>query len=159
MMEISPIATLGMAVCQISVGSQVAWALASAFLAFLNSALGPDGMKVWGWRVPFVVSLFPGLLAMWGRNRIQETESFLEQIAQTTSAADVEGGQAATTAITKSEDRGVVYLFRYYWPNLLIGFGSAVGIPTMWFVPPFWTLSAVLDAHLGVADSLWIGNA
>jgi len=50
-------------------------------------------------------------------------------------------------------------LFRHYWPNLLIGFGSAVGIGTMWFVPPFWTLSAVLDAHLGAADSLWIGNS
>merc|ERR1712232_1161244 len=70
MMDVSPIATLGMAVCQISVGSQIAWGIASAFLAFLSDALGPEQMRIWGWRVPFVISIFPGLLAMWGRSRM-----------------------------------------------------------------------------------------
>merc|ERR1712054_586203 len=63
----------------ISVGSQVAWAFASFFLAFLNSTIGADAMLVWGWRVPFVISIFPGLLALWGRNMLQEVTSFCQK--------------------------------------------------------------------------------
>ena len=59
-MEVSPVQTLGMAVCMISVGSQVAWAFASALMALLNSWLGPELMLTWGWRVPFILSAVPG---------------------------------------------------------------------------------------------------
>ncbi|CAK0823598.1 unnamed protein product, partial [Prorocentrum cordatum] len=50
LMEASPLASVGMAVSMISVGSQVAWAFTSCFLAVLSSAVGPEAMLVWGWR-------------------------------------------------------------------------------------------------------------
>ena len=80
LMEVSPVQTLGMAVCMISIGSQTAWAFASAMLAVLNQALGSEAMLVWGWRIPFLFSALPGALAMWGRNRIQETDVFLSEV-------------------------------------------------------------------------------
>jgi len=166
LMEVSPIKTLGMAVCMISVGSQVAWAFASFFLAFLNSTIGADAMLVWGWRVPFVISIFPGLLALWGRNMLQESDIFL---SETTASANTDGcdldAEAASTTTECSKHRsdktrtGFIILLTKYLPNLLISFGATVGVATMWFVPPFWTLQAILDAHIGPAASLWVGNS
>jgi len=159
MMEVSPIATLGMAVAQISIGSQIAWAFASGFLAYLRAAIGNDAMLVWGWRVPFVISIVPGIIALWGRNRIQETEVFLEEVADISKASDsTTDAETSITHAHKSEV-GILHLLKCYWPNLVIGFGGSVGIATMWFVPPFWTLSAVLAEHLGPVDSLWVGNS
>jgi len=151
MMDVSPIATLGMAVCQISVGSQIAWGIASAFLAYLSDALGPEQMRIWGWRVPFVISIFPGLLAMWGRSRMHP-----ESDAEEEKAVDAEIGRSDSSLVSGTDVMGLIDLYKQYWPNLLIGFGSTVGIATMWFVAPFWTLTVL---ELGAADTLWVGNS
>ena len=143
LMEVSPVRTIGMAVCMISVGSQIAWAFASALLALLNQALGTELMLVWGWRIPFLLSALPGLVALWGRNRIQETEAFLE--------IDAEGAQQT---VSKSLRELVVQ----YPLALFIGIGGVCATATMWFAPPFWTISAVL-VDLGAADALWVGNS
>ena len=139
LMEVSPVKTIGMAVCMISVGSQIAWAFASAMVALLNSWLGPELMLVWGWRVPFIFSALPGAVALWGRNRIQETEIFLSE-AEESSALD-----------SLSE------LLGRYPLALLVGTGGVCAAATMWFAPPFWTITAVLK-DLGPADALWVGN-
>eukprot|EP00928_Gymnodinium_smaydae_P056485 TRINITY_DN3985_c0_g1_i4.p1 TRINITY_DN3985_c0_g1~~TRINITY_DN3985_c0_g1_i4.p1 ORF type:complete len:547 (-),score=72.73 TRINITY_DN3985_c0_g1_i4:340-1932(-) len=171
MMEVSPIQTLGTAVCMISVGSQVAWAFASGFMAFLNLVLGVEAMLMWGWRIPFLICIFPGALALWGRNQLQESDEFLEEITGTLHSDaprtnDEElGKENADTIIDavgtekSSTNTGIVHLFSKYWPNLLISFGATIGIATMWYVPPFWTLTAILDEHLGSVDSLLVGNA
>ena len=139
LMEVSPVRTIGMAVCMISVGSQIAWASASAMLALLNHALGSELMLVWGWRIPFLLSALPGVLAMWGRNRIQETEAF----------------QQATE--TQTVCQSLLELLFQYPLALLIGIGGVCATVTMWFAPPFWTISAVL-VDLGASDALWVGN-
>jgi len=169
LIEVSPIKTLGMAVCMISCGSQIAWAFASAFLAYLSAKIGPDAMLVWGWRVPFLICIFPGLLAMWGRNRLHDEDIFVEKASHEENSCEselsleAEEASSSTTASTigvkNSEPLSTGHLFTKYWPNLLIGFGGTVGIATMWFVPPFWTLSAILAPHVGAADALWIGNS
>eukprot|EP00490_Sorites_sp_Unknown_P008682 CAMPEP_0114683822 /NCGR_PEP_ID=MMETSP0191-20121206/58317_1 /TAXON_ID=126664 /ORGANISM="Sorites sp." /LENGTH=470 /DNA_ID=CAMNT_0001965599 /DNA_START=155 /DNA_END=1567 /DNA_ORIENTATION=+ len=136
LMEVSPVRTIGMAVCMISVGSQIAWAFASALLALLNQALGPDLMLAWGWRIPFLFSALPGLIAMWGRNRIEETEVFLSEVT---------GDEATQHGVCKS------------LLELLIQY-PVCAAATMWFAPPFWTISSVLQ-ELGPADALWVGNS
>ena len=136
--------TIGMAVCMISVGSQIAWAFASAMLALLNQALGKELMLVWGWRIPFIVSAVPGVVAMWGRNQIQETEAFVSEVR------DNEGQQRVCQSLLE--------LLIHYPVALLIGIGSVCATATMWFAPPFWTISAVLQ-DLGASDALWVGNS
>lgn len=169
LMEVSPIQTLGMAVCMISCGSQIAWAFASAFLAYLSAWIGPDAMLVWGWRVPFLICIFPGLLALWGRNRLHDEDIQVGNSSNHTNSCEPElgleaeeassGTTASSISVKNGEPLSSAHLFTQYWPNLLIGFGGTVGIATMWFVPPFWTLSAILDARVGTADALWIGNS
>lgn len=144
LMEVSPVRTIGMAVCMISVGSQIAWAFASAMLALLNQALGKELMLVWGWRVPFILSAVPGVVALWGRNRIQETEAFVSEVR------DNEDQHRVCQSLLE--------LLIHYPVALLIGIGSICAAATMWFAPPFWTISAVLQ-DLGAADALWVGNS
>ncbi|CAE7270377.1 proP, partial [Symbiodinium pilosum] len=82
LVEVSPIKTLGMAVCMISVGSQIAWAFASLLVALLSSALTHQQMLEWGWRIPFLLAAIPGIISVVGRKRIPETETFLEIAAE-----------------------------------------------------------------------------
>eukprot|EP00913_Durusdinium_trenchii_P028716 g26931.t1 len=144
LMEVSPVSTIGMAICMISVGSQIAWAFASAMLALLNSLLGPELMLVWGWRIPFLFSALPGFLAMWGRNKIQETEVFLSEVNDSSQKQSICGS--------------IVELLVHYPLSLFVGIGGVCAAATMWFAPPFWTIGAVLQ-DLGASDALWVGNS
>jgi len=119
----------------------VAWALASGFLAWLSSAIGQEAMLVWGWRVPFIIALFPGLLALWGRNAMEEVENETEE------DMPVEGERAS----------GIVRVLGEFWLSLLICFWGCVAIAIMWYVPPFWTVSTLLQGHLDPGESLMAG--
>mmetsp|Transcript_65747 Transcript_65747/g.148347 ORF Transcript_65747/g.148347 Transcript_65747/m.148347 type:complete len:510 (-) Transcript_65747:123-1652(-) len=164
LVEVGNVRNLGMAVCFISVGSQIAWASASAGIAALTALVGPEAMLVWGWRVPFVIAIFPGLIALWGRNSIPETEAFLQEVQQPAEgvpsavAAEREPAADPGAAGAKPQKCAAAELALDHGLALCIGAGSTVAVATMWFVPPFWTVSALLGPHLGAVDSLWISN-
>eukprot|EP00438_Fugacium_kawagutii_P015158 Skav227583 [mRNA] locus=scaffold1141:54010:55371:+ [translate_table: standard] len=63
--------------------------LASAGLGFLSANLlvvlvvrlvGQPGMAVWGWRIPFLVSVVPGAIALWGRSKLTESAEFVRLV-------------------------------------------------------------------------------
>jgi len=63
----------------------LAFLLANGVVELVLLALGPDRMMLWGWRVPFLLALPPGLVSLWGRGRLAESTEFLavaEQQAQ-----------------------------------------------------------------------------
>lgn len=163
LMEVSPMKTLGMAVCFISVGSTVACSFAAALMALLNGTLSQEQMLVWGWRVPFLLSLPPGLLAMWGRRSLAEDDVSLEENTESASEGNPHagdeaccGGGAAGRPVYRY---AAMELLMEHPRALVLGFGATVAIATMWYVPPFWTLSALLHDSLGATDSLLVGNA
>jgi len=51
-------------------------------VALLSGLLSPDAMLAWGWRVPFLLALPLGLIALWLRLRMAETPSFIQQQQQ-----------------------------------------------------------------------------
>eukprot|EP00438_Fugacium_kawagutii_P024832 Skav205734 [mRNA] locus=scaffold1496:180015:181346:+ [translate_table: standard] len=60
--------------------------LASGGFGFLSANLlvvlvvrwvGQPGMAVWGWRIPFLVSVVPGAIALWGRSKLTESAEFV----------------------------------------------------------------------------------
>eukprot|EP00435_Cladocopium_sp_Y103_P055500 s958_g18.t1 len=144
LMEVSPVRSVGMAVCMIGVGSQMSWVFSSAMVALLHQALGSKLMLVWGWRVPFLISALPSALAMWGRRRIQETGVFLSEVREKQNQQDVH--------------QSLRELLTHFPVVLLIGIGGVCAAATMWYGPPFWTLTAVLS-HLDPSDVLWVGNS
>jgi len=51
-------------------------------VALLSGLLSPDAMLDWGWRVPFLLALPLGLIALWLRLSMEETPSFIRQHQQ-----------------------------------------------------------------------------
>jgi len=50
--------------------------LASGFGVLLNTALTPEQLAGWGWRLPFLFGLLIGPVAIYIRNQLEETEEF-----------------------------------------------------------------------------------
>src|SRR5260370_18169267 len=64
---------------QVSVGS--GFLLGSLSAALLSSSLSPDAFISWGWRVPFLLGIFVGVLGAYLRWRLNDTPKFTD-IAQ-----------------------------------------------------------------------------
>ena len=64
----------------ISTGSSVL--VASLLGALLSSTLNDDQLDSWGWRVPFLVGAGLGLVGMWLRRRMAESEKYEENKAK-----------------------------------------------------------------------------
>ena len=58
-------------------------------VALLSGLLSSDAMLAWGWRVPFLLALPLGLIALWLRLSMEETPSFIRQHQQPRPQASV----------------------------------------------------------------------
>ena len=58
----------GMATSMISAGGNLAFFLSSGFISVLHHWLTDDQMLLWGWRIPFVVTLVPGAAVFSGED-------------------------------------------------------------------------------------------
>ena len=143
--ETASLRTLGFATRLISLGGTLAFGLAATVVGALSRNLSEEDMLVWGWRVPFLISAIPGLIALIGRNNIPDTEAFLEEASHHTEGAE--------------EQSSAMELLTCRWRELLIGFGATVGIGTMWYVGPIWTVSGLSTPTLGPATALCIASA
>lgn len=56
--------------------------LGLAHVSYLNHVLTEEQMLEWGWRIPFLTSLLIGMLGMYLRSNLQETDEFTNSIAQ-----------------------------------------------------------------------------
>mmetsp|Transcript_28147 Transcript_28147/g.49073 ORF Transcript_28147/g.49073 Transcript_28147/m.49073 type:complete len:560 (+) Transcript_28147:80-1759(+) len=145
MVESVPHHVVGWSTMLISFGGAAGFGMAATFCDALNRMLTKEQMLTWGWRVPFVISIFPGLVALVGRNNIPETEAFLEEQEKDDS--------------NDEKDSAVYELIRYRYTSLLVGLGAVIGIGTMWYVGPIWTVNALLEPNLGAETSLSIASA
>jgi MFS family permease len=74
--------------------------LAGAGLAaILGAVLSADQLTAWGWRIPFLLALPLGLVALWLRLRLEETPSFRRAVATTGEAPARPGAWQTTRAI------------------------------------------------------------
>ncbi|KAA8997676.1 MHS family MFS transporter [Affinibrenneria salicis] len=48
-------------------------------VALLSALLGQDALHAWGWRIPFILALPMGAVALWLRVNMEETPSFVRQ--------------------------------------------------------------------------------
>jgi MFS transporter, MHS family, alpha-ketoglutarate permease len=60
---------------QVSVGAGVLFA--SGMGAIITSTLSKDALDNWGWRLAFIVAALLGLVGLWLRSSVEETESFV----------------------------------------------------------------------------------
>ncbi|WP_349307560.1 MFS transporter [Rhodococcus sp. H29-C3] len=79
----------------------------------LNLGLGDDTMEAWGWRIPFLLTLPLGMVALWLRTRLEDSPVFAEAKADGETIS--EGSQGGAIASLKST--------MTYWQRILILMG------------------------------------
>jgi len=93
MAESSPQGSLGVGTVLFLLSALVAFIISGSFVALLVLMLGPEAMLTWGWRVPFVIVLPPGLLTLWGRSNLPETAEFVKLQRERNSKLDQKASQ------------------------------------------------------------------
>lgn len=112
--EYSPDKKRGYLASFLDTGSYLGFAIGAAVVAALSFAVGDDAMLDWGWRVPFLLAIPFGLLALWFRMKIEESPTF-------------ESTQAANAAAEKHDEidesqtqLGLIGIVKHHWRPLLI---------------------------------------
>ena len=71
----------------LDMGSYIGFALGAATVSVLQVTLGEAAMEEWGWRLPFLVAGPLGLIAIYFRNKIEESPQFQAALDAQESAA------------------------------------------------------------------------
>ena len=113
--EYAPDKRRGFFASLLDLGSYMGFALGAAFVSILQLTLSEDVMEGFAWRIPFLVALPLGVIALWFRSKIEDTPAFKE--AQ-------EAANRASEDARNSADapKGVIDLVKAYWRELLTGF-------------------------------------
>lgn len=113
--EFSPDRSRGFWTSLLNSGSQLGFAAGAGVVAATSGIAthfwGPDAMLHGGWRVPFLVALVLGVVAMLLRSRITESPSF-------EATQELTAEQKANPIFVRHTLPGV---FKHYWPQVLIG--------------------------------------
>lgn len=141
--EYAPDKRRGFYASLLDLGSYMGFALGAAFVSILQLTLTEDVMQGFAWRIPFLVALPLGVIALWFRAKIEDTPAFKE--AQ--QAANQLSDDAKNSA---DAPKGVMALVRSYWRELLTGFvlvsaANTAGYALTSYMPTYLTETLKYD--------------
>lgn len=113
--EYAPDRRRGFYAALLDLGSYLGFAVGAAFVSVLQLTLSEDAMEGFAWRIPFLVALPLGIIALWFRSKIEDTPAFKEAQA----SAEAAGEDASRDA---DAPKGIKDLVRSYWRELLTAF-------------------------------------
>ncbi|WP_404312071.1 MFS transporter [Agrococcus terreus] len=115
--EFSPDRSRGFWSSWLDVGSYVGFAagasVVAATTAITQSVSGPDAMVEYGWRIPFLIAIPLGAVAIYFRLRIPETPAY-----EQAQGAEEQHRRDADDPLAR---HGILGIFRYHWRPILIG--------------------------------------
>ena len=130
-------------------GSYMGNALGAGLVTVLMLTLPDDVMATWGWRIPFMLALPMGAIALYLRSRIEDTPAFRgAQAEDDEEPADL---AAAETDIMKPEGPlGLRDMVRTYWRELataivLVAGANTVGYALTSYMPTYLTTTLGYD--------------
>ena len=127
----------------LDLGSYMGFAVGAAFVSILQLTLTEDVMEGFAWRIPFLVALPLGVIALWFRTKIEDTPAFKE--AQ--EAANRVSDEAKSSA---DAPKGVIELVKAYWRELITGFvlvsaANTAGYALTSYMPTYLTETLKYD--------------
>mmetsp|Transcript_33655 Transcript_33655/g.110141 ORF Transcript_33655/g.110141 Transcript_33655/m.110141 type:complete len:475 (+) Transcript_33655:62-1486(+) len=132
--------------------------LAAQFVVYaITRALGEEAVKAWAWRLPFVLALIPGLIAIWGRRGIPESHMFLEQQKEEQSGASAESQEVGFEIRQVSSIRRVKTIVSAHWLNMLIGGGALASTAILQYGGFVWGQSFLAHAGMTADDTMLVG--
>ena len=121
--------------------------LAAKAVAFTTEAVfGAEAVDQWAWRIPFIIAIFPGMVAVIGRRRLPESNMYLE--AQKAQAESTKEG----TVISK-----VKAAVSGHWPSMLIGMCGVCAFAVLQYSCFVWTQSFLAAHKMAPGDRMWVG--
>lgn len=100
--------------------------LGSIVATSVSNFMSPEAFEVWGWRIPFLVGLFVGLIGIYVRVGLDESPIYVESKARNTLS-----------------DKPVREVIKNYMPELLLSIGIYLTVTV-----PFYTLSIFMKSHM-----------
>ncbi len=130
--EFSPDKRRGFWSSWLDVGSYVGFAAGAGAVAITTAIVtnvsGPDAMTEYGWRIPFLLAIPLGIVAIWFRLKIPETPSF-----EQTHAAEAENEIDKDDPMSRQGLAGIV---RHHWKSLLIAIALVAATNTAGYASP-----------------------
>lgn len=74
--ESSPAKRRGLGVSWVEVGSLFGFLAASLVVLVLNTAISPEALLAWGWRIPFLLAAPLGIVGFYIRSKLEDTPEF-----------------------------------------------------------------------------------
>lgn len=126
----------------LDMGSFIGFALGAATVSALQVTLGQAAMEEWGWRLPFLVAGPLGLIAIYFRNKIEESPQFQAAL----DAQEAAAAEAAAADLAK----GPAGILKTYWRPVLLamilaGAANTVGYALTSYMPTYLTESKGYD--------------
>lgn len=120
---------------QVSVGAGVL--LASGMGAIITSTLSKEALDSWGWRLAFIVASLLGLVGLWLRSSVEETDSFVNAQARSEAAGAPRRNSVFTMFVEHPKATLRVFgitiagtLLYYMWVSYMPTYAAvATGIP------------------------------
>ena len=144
--EFSPDSKRGFYSSLLDVGSYFGFAMGAGAVALTHlvtsNVWGPDAMLDWGWRVPFLLAIPLGAVAIWFRARIPETPAF--EATEAEQQAEQAGGAAEHAEGSLHARKGAAGIVRHHWRELLIAIAIVAGTNTAGYA-----LTSYMPTYLG----------
>lgn len=143
--EFSPDRSRGFWSSFLDVGSYVGFAAGASVVAavtwIVESISGPDAMVDYGWRIPFLVAIPLGAVAIWFRLRIPETPAFE---AEENDARPDDGSDPLGRL-------GIVGILWHHWRVVLIGIALVAATNTAGYALTSY-MPTYLETEVGVSN-------
>lgn len=179
LVEMAPLDMIARVDSLATIGGGLAFLSANAAVAVMAGLLPEQAMIEWGWRVPFILSLPPGLLAVWGRTRFPESELFLKerlgsdlspsirQLPGNENPKKLPDMQSSRLDLTVQEvaqqsvcsPASDIHLMKAYWPSIVLGIASPAAGATALYVSSIWCLTYIKSLGVPQDATLIIGMA
>ena len=140
--EYAPDRKRGFYASLLDLGSYMGFAVGAAFVSILQLTISDASMEGFAWRIPFLVALPLGGVAIYFRMRIEDTPAYRQ--AQESAAQE---GQ-------EKLNKGVGGLVKAYWRELIIAFvlvsaANTLGYAVTSYMPTYLTTTLHYDAAHG----------
>lgn len=143
--EFSPDRSRGYWSSFLDLGSYLGFAAGASVVAvttwILEANVGPDAMTEFGWRIPFLVAIPLGIVAIWFRLKIPETPAFEAEPSE-----EREGNPDDPLA-----RQGIMGILRHHWREVLIGIALVSATNTAGYALTSY-MPTYLEKEVGVSN-------
>ena len=139
--EYAPDKRRGFFASLLDIGSYLGFAAGALVVAAVSALTSDEQLLSWGWRIPFIIALPLGVVAMYFRMKVEESPTFENSQAANEAAADNDAIDESQTAL------GPIGIFKHHWRAVLIAMALVGAINTAGYSLTSYMPSYLENSH------------